>query len=66
MDATEQIVFPFYGYAPGGYLVVCPDCHQQFMGDKRARRCLPCARHVAWDDAQAFRRHERDLEANWL
>lgn len=31
------------GYAPGNYTFKCIDCEQEAVGDKRARRCLPCA-----------------------
>ncbi len=40
--------FPFFGFAPGGYLIRCKDCGEQVHGtDKRAYRCLPCAMDFA-------------------
>ncbi|MCJ2040963.1 hypothetical protein MKK55_18710 [Methylobacterium sp. J-059] len=32
-----------HGWAPGGYLGHCQDCVEVFVGDKRCRRCRPCA-----------------------
>ena len=32
------------GYAPGRYYCICADCGQTHSADKRAVRCLPCAR----------------------
>lgn len=34
---------PRNGWAPGQYLGICGDCDTQFIGDKRAVRCAPCA-----------------------
>lgn len=33
-----------YGYAPGSYTCNCRGCGKRFTGDKRAIRCLRCAR----------------------
>lgn len=30
-------------WAPGSYICICGGCGVQFIGDKRALRCLPCA-----------------------
>lgn len=30
-------------WAPGNYAGKCGACDREFMGDKRAPRCLPCA-----------------------
>lgn len=65
MSDTEQIVFSFFGYAPGGYSVRCNDCHNQFTGDKRARRCLPCARTKRKENLAREQNHMSDLENNW-
>lgn len=32
-----------FGWAPGGYIRKCPLCDTQFVGDKRAYMCAPCA-----------------------
>lgn len=32
-----------YGWAPGNYYSLCFTCDQQFIGDKRAISCHPCA-----------------------
>lgn len=32
-----------YGWAPGSYICRCHDCKEQFIGDKRAILCAPCA-----------------------
>ena len=46
---TEEKKYPIGGYAPGSYLCHCGSCDKQFMGDKRAFQCAPCA--VADKDA---------------
>jgi hypothetical protein len=35
--------YPILGYAPGDYFCICCICNQQFIGDKRAVHCEPCA-----------------------
>jgi hypothetical protein len=35
--------YPIGGYAPGYYINNCVTCKEQFMGDKRATQCEPCA-----------------------
>lgn len=30
-------------WAPGGYLCLCMDCEEHFLGDKRALHCADCA-----------------------
>lgn len=30
-------------WAPGNYYNTCAHCQTQFLGDKRARMCAPCA-----------------------
>lgn len=32
-----------YGWAPGAYICRCFDCKEQFIGDKKAILCAPCA-----------------------
>lgn len=39
------------GWASGAYEGICQGCEQQFIGDKRAIFCLPCA-HAAEVDAE--------------
>lgn len=34
---------PNGGWAPGSYMCKCFNCNEQFIGDKRAVRCAPCA-----------------------
>lgn len=36
------------GYAPGSYSCACTTCGKEFMGDKRAWTCQPCAEW--WQD----------------
>lgn len=46
LPATEEITkikYPIGGYAPGHYMSKCVSCEQNFMGDKYARQCEPCA-----------------------
>lgn len=48
-EAISSRTFPQHkdlldaGYAPGNYTFKCMDCGYEAVGDKRARRCLPCA-----------------------
>jgi hypothetical protein len=37
---------PRYGFwAPGYYYCKCTECKEQFVGDKKAVVCAPCAYH---------------------
>lgn len=40
-DESKQ--YPIGGYAPGNYMCNCSTCKKQFIGDKRAVQCEPCA-----------------------
>ena len=50
-------------YAAGSYVCKCVSCEELFIGDKRARQCLPCAlksdreglidRALTWANGQA-------------
>lgn len=43
---TEKITaikYPIGGFAPGHYISKCVNCEQNFMGDKYAKQCEPCA-----------------------
>jgi hypothetical protein len=31
------------GWAPGGYMCLCSQCEEHFIGDKRAVQCADCA-----------------------
>jgi hypothetical protein len=39
----EPKQYPIGGYAPGSYTCTCVTCKKQFIGDKRAVQCEPCA-----------------------
>lgn len=55
MTAGGELVL--WGYAPGNYQVQCHDCHETFVGDKRASACQPCAlkrREAHPDPAEQF------------
>jgi hypothetical protein len=39
----EPKQYPIGGYAPGSYSCTCVTCKTDFMGDKRAVQCEPCA-----------------------
>jgi hypothetical protein len=41
--AKEQPKYPIGGYAPGNYMCSCSTCKKEFIGDKRAVQCEPCA-----------------------
>lgn len=34
---------PKGGWAPGGYMCLCSECDEHFIGDKRAYKCADCA-----------------------
>jgi len=38
-----KINYPIGGYAPGNYMSHCVNCDEEFMGDKYAKQCEPCA-----------------------
>lgn len=38
-----KVKYPIGGYAPGHYMSKCVSCKEEFMGDKYARQCEPCA-----------------------
>lgn len=38
-----KINYPIGGFAPGYYSNKCSSCGEEFMGDKLARQCEPCA-----------------------
>jgi hypothetical protein len=40
---NEEPKYPIGGYAPGYYGCTCVTCKTEFMGDKRAVQCEPCA-----------------------
>lgn len=40
---TTKIKYPIGGFAPGYYVSKCVNCEQDFIGDKYARQCEPCA-----------------------
>jgi len=37
------IKYPIGAYAPGNYMSKCVSCKDEFMGDKLAMQCEPCA-----------------------
>jgi len=38
-----KIKYPIGGFAPGNYSGKCANCKEEFIGDKRAVQCEPCA-----------------------
>lgn len=46
-DAASPFVnekkYPIGGFAPGNYTNTCATCNNEFIGDKLARQCEPCA-----------------------
>lgn len=49
-DATEgsrELELKAQGYAPGRYYCICGECKKQHEADKRAWRCVDCARIAA-------------------
>lgn len=39
----QETKYPIGGFAPGNYMCNCVTCKTQFIGDKRAVQCEPCA-----------------------
>ena len=42
-EKNTKIKYPIGNFAPGHYMSKCTNCEQNFMGDKYARQCEPCA-----------------------
>ena len=38
-----NIKYPIGDFAPGDYITKCSNCGEEFIGDKYARQCEPCA-----------------------
>jgi reverse gyrase len=38
-----KIKYPIGGFAPGNYSGMCVNCEEEFIGDKLACQCEPCA-----------------------
>ena len=38
-----EIKYPIGAFAPGNYMCTCVQCQVEFMGDKYAKQCEPCA-----------------------
>lgn len=69
--------FRLGGYATGNYSCICGVCGKEFIGDKRARVCLPCtiegvnqlqSQLARYKEAFEYefdlrRKHEAELEA---
>lgn len=48
------------GYAPGNYTFKCMDCGCEAVGDKRARRCQPCAQKRVLSGTHSPTSNEQD------
>jgi hypothetical protein len=42
-EKITKVKYPIGGFDPGHYISKCVSCKQDFMGDKYARQCEPCA-----------------------
>jgi len=42
-EKNTKLKYPIGCFAPGHYVSECASCNQDFMGDKYARQCEPCA-----------------------
>jgi len=51
-NPTEELKYPIGGYAPGNYMCNCTTCKTQFIGDKRAVQCEPCAVKMVEEQSQ--------------
>ena len=51
-----------FAWAPGGYIRTCSHCEKQFVGDKRAMICAPCA----YNDAGMAELLKDKARLDWL
>lgn len=58
---------PLGGWASGNYACVCQACGRQFVGDKRALSCAPCAYGAGGARTKADARavSDEDVERFW-
>ena len=42
-EKFTKLKYPIGVFAPGHYISKCASCDQDFLGDKYARQCEPCA-----------------------
>ncbi len=59
--------YPIGGYAPGSYGCTCVTCKTEFMGDKRAVQCEPCAIKMTKQEEpkQSVEKYEKQLEEKY-
>jgi hypothetical protein len=50
----EPKKYPIGGYAPGFYSCKCVTCKKEFMGDKRAVQCEPCAIKITGTNEESW------------
>lgn len=61
-DNMLNEISPLGGYGHGDYIAHCHWCRRQFIGDKRATQCLPCAISRAQEAAHAAGKAEGAAE----
>lgn len=52
IDTRKPKQYPIGGYAPGNYSCTCVTCKINFIGDKRAVQCEPCAIVATQEDSK--------------
>ena len=59
----EEAKYPIGGYAPGYYGCTCVTCKTEFMGDKKAVQCEPCAIKMTQEELkQEIMYSEKDMQ----
>lgn len=58
-----KVKYPIGGYAPGHYTNKCVNCKEDFMGDKLARQCEPCAINAVNQSSIAASARVHELES---
>jgi Zn-finger protein len=53
--------YPIGGYAPGNYISTCTTCKTEFIGDKRAVQCEPCAIKMTEEQVQSIIENIREI-----
>lgn len=62
MDNKSIIKYPILGYAPGAYVGTCKICQSDFMGDKYAVHCEPCAINTLNESHSTALKRIKELE----
>ena len=62
-ENPTKVNYPVGAYAPGHYCSKCISCDKQFMGDKYARQCEPCAINLMSESHERLLVQNRKMES---